>query len=878
MGRPAVSRRTPLGATALAYACLGLLACAGPRHTQVADAARDDVGPVDAPMRPDVGSSVGVTIPWLESDTPAIEAPRIDWLAAGTPPVAAPTLTCPPGWRSVPTTDGIATYCDPWPPSGRATCPAGEAHFPGEGGCSAVGRACPAGQDPIDLPPGAPIVHVRSGAPAGGDGSDAAPFGTIGAALAAAVDGAVITIGRGTFDEALRIDRPVTLRGACSAATILTASGGDETSGAITITATGIVLEDLALGPGPGMGVVVQGGNATLRGLEIQGVHGRAMFAQGSAVTLDVSSVHVSDTAAFADGSRGRPLTVGDGAHATLRRALLERSFDAAIFVGTGSTLDASDVAVAQVGTALPGPHTGGGARVIDTGSSMTLTRFVVEAADAGGVVAVSGGTATLTDGLVREAGTRVHAGTALGVALGSMSLTRVAAVDTSGQALYTGADGAGITGNDVVVDGVVEADDSQGIAIYANGGDITLERAHVTAVRGDGVFAASGGVVALTDARVRSVLAAGGGGGSAAHAWSMGTIDATRSVFERTSGTGVIVEAGSVTLTDVAVADAGALAVRVGDPLGIHATTGATLTLARVLVRDAVDIGIAVESSRLDATDLAVLRVAPRPFDSALGRGIDLESSDSTLARVSIEEVTDVGLFVSDPSVVAITDLVVHGVACSARDGRLGRGVNVQGAQVDLTRARIEAAHDYGIYAAGSMDQHTLSLHDVVVRDVDARGLDATGGAGIVLSIGRYTLERVLVERVRESGLGIFGPYAEVSATDVTVRDVREAACATSGTCAGPTASIGVGVYRSGHLSLARFRIERSPSIAVQLATYGALDLADGDIVSSPIGINVQVPSYAFDRLTPLVRFEDVAVPLDAQYLPVPGAGTDAS
>src|SRR5687767_7702175 len=96
-------------------------------------------------------------------------------IAAPAPPVFTP---CPAGWREV--EGGDVTVCDPWPATGRvSTCAADEAHFPGEPGCARIGTACPAGDWPEGLPAGASILHVRPGAPAGGDGSQAAPYATI---------------------------------------------------------------------------------------------------------------------------------------------------------------------------------------------------------------------------------------------------------------------------------------------------------------------------------------------------------------------------------------------------------------------------------------------------------------------------------------------------------------------------------------------------------------------------------------------------------------------------------------------------------------------------------------------------------------------------
>src|SRR5262245_17734248 len=118
------------------------------------------------------------------------------------PPAAPGFVPCPDGWREVadPGSPGLVT-CDPWPESGPEDCTApDEAHFPGEPGCRRVGTACPAGDWAEDIPGGSTVLYVRAGA-AGGDGSLALPFGSVGAAVAAAPDDAVIAISKGTFNE-----------------------------------------------------------------------------------------------------------------------------------------------------------------------------------------------------------------------------------------------------------------------------------------------------------------------------------------------------------------------------------------------------------------------------------------------------------------------------------------------------------------------------------------------------------------------------------------------------------------------------------------------------------------------------------------------------
>ena len=191
------------------------------------------------------------------------------------------------------------------------------------------------------------------------------------------------------------------------------------------------------------------------------------------------------------------------------------------------------------------------------------------------------------------------------------------------------------------------------------------------------------------------------------------------------------------------------------------------------------------------------------------------------------------------------------------------------------LANVSIEDVHDRGSYADGTTASEGVTATDVVIRDVHGRGLDQLAGLGVSLIGGTNVLERVLIERVHECGLCATSDGVD-TVSDVVVRDVVDTECSRT-TCPGVGASVGVGVSDAAHLVARRFRIERVQSVGAQVAGLAGLDLADGLISSAPIGVNVQVPSYAFDRLTTLVTFEDVVVPLDAQYLPVPSAGSDA-
>jgi hypothetical protein len=219
----------------------------------------------------------------------------------------------------------------------------------------------------------------------------------------------------------------------------------------------------------------------------------------------------------------------------------------------------------------------------------------------------------------------------------------------------------------------------------------------------------------------------------------------------------------------------------------------------------------------------------------------------------------------------VTLSDLSITHVAPSARDGSAGRGLEAWASTVHLSRVAIEDVRDPGIFVGGLPS--SFEAQDLSVRDVRGRALDTNFGDG-VYALAHVSLARTLIERTRLAGIVAAGPDADLLATDVIVRDIADAVCATS-TCMGMGAAVGIGAYARAHAGVSHFVVLRSASIGVQLAGRASIDLADGLISSVPIGVNVQVPSYALDRLTQLVRFDSVSLPLDAQFVPVPAVAS---
>jgi hypothetical protein len=221
------------------------------------------------------------------------------------PPVLTP---CPPGWREVePLGPNEPATCDAWPEAGPQTCPDGEAHFVGEPGCAPIGEPCGDGEWATNLPVDRPVVYVRAAADPGGRGTVEEPFDSIEDAIDSAPAGAVIALGKGSYDEVFEVPAGLALWGACVTETVLTTSElfeppeGLDPVGAILVTGRDVEIRNLQLGgTWPGIGVA-EGGSARIQDVIIAnasfgGVLVRGRAALDTVVIRDTQEVEANHT------------------------------------------------------------------------------------------------------------------------------------------------------------------------------------------------------------------------------------------------------------------------------------------------------------------------------------------------------------------------------------------------------------------------------------------------------------------------------------------------------------------------------------------------------------------------------------------------------
>lgn len=505
--------------------------------------------------------------------------------------VAAGLAACPAGWRR--TDDGA---CDPVL---RDDCAPGSAALPG-GRCTPTAASdCPTGEFPA-APEGtdpARVVYVRAGSDAAAaDGSRAAPFATLGAALTRLADGGAALVARGAYRERIRIDRSVAIVGVCAA---------------------GVTLDGASL---PSAGPVVvnvlgEGVRVTLSGLTVRGA---------------------------AAGVRSH-----FGAHVRVERAVVTDCEIAGLYAyEPGSTLEVASSVVRGVREreALLG---GFGLHAFD-GGAVRATDVAVEAATAIGVAARDRGDVSLERCVVRGTqrgaggdsfGAEVKAGAAL-------TATATAFVDHRSVGVSAHDEGARVDLHDVAVRA---GGGGLGVQVYA-GASLRAVGLQVVDARGAGLHAGGAGTTATVAGslvRRTTPLAASGGQGLVVDDGA--ALHASSTAVEASTGQGVVARGAgtSLTLEGCAVRDTAAVPAR-RNGAGLVATAGAAVRGSGLVVERSVSFGL-VAHGEGTAVSLAgsAIRDTRRDAWGGAGRGVAVSVGASLdLAGVLVADSFEDGVF----------------------------------------------------------------------------------------------------------------------------------------------------------------------------------------------------------------------------------------
>lgn len=584
-------------------------------------------------------------------------------------PVAMPMLTpCPDGW----TEHQVAgvTVCDPTAGVGPQVCPQGEAHFVGTSGCRPVGVTCPSGEFAQGLP-ASNVLYVRPGGT--GNGTQAEPFGTINEALGQAMDGTVIALAAGTYDEVVRLKTGVTLQGACAARTWIRPSTSGGASVRVPADVTNAALVGVGIGPSDNAGAVIQG-HARLEGVVVeQAMAAGILVAGGRLVAQDTV---VRGTRPQMDGTLGGGVTVLEGSEATFRRAVFEANHQYGLTL-VGSQVELLDVASrANQEGAIPGLGAG---VVVQAGGILLGERIELSNGLGVGALVADGAELDLIDAVIRGTRGVRPSDQGFGISLDEsrVSLRRTVVIDSEGTAI--GVPEAGdLTLANVVVADVVPTPDNPGWAV--------------------GVSAGGSARLMLSHVRISGTAAAG------------------LSVNGQLSDPlGAI-----LTATDLSIVDVADLGI---SGLGLY-LSAVQADIERLHIERSVMAGvILMEHARLNLRDGVIEDTAPDPDDGHFGRGIEVsEDAEIEAERLRLVGQHEVALLFGGSGVSQLRDVLIRetwqrGCAeTSCADAPGGMGVSVYGGHVNLSRFRIEDVPLCGVQVAADGQ---LDLHDGWIADV---------------------------------------------------------------------------------------------------------------------------------------------------------------
>jgi uncharacterized membrane protein (UPF0136 family) len=682
-----VSRRHRIASLTLLLGFVG--ACGnGSPGTDAGDAA--DVGDDGGADVPTAAPPVLTPCPegWVETpaDGPDGVATCDPWPGGG-PAVLTP---CPDGWREVTDPETGTVTCDPWPETGSEECAAiDEAHFPGEPGCTRVGTACAPGDDwATDLPGDRPVRYVLAGAPAGGEGTRAAPFGAIQEAMSGAPAGTVVALSKGTFDEVVILAAGVTLWGACVAETVVASSVTADDAGTLNVWGRDAEVRNLRVsGARPGIWASGRFRTAVVRDVVIDEAAMFGVMAGHEAVVTGLGIVVRSTGSRESDRTFGRGLNAQSGAQVEVARAVLERNRQGAVAAfDAGTTIRIADAVVRDTRSRESDRTFGRGLSAME-GARVEAVRTVLERNLDVGVFAQDAGTVVrLVDSIVRDTGGRE-------------------------------VDRAGGRGSSVSV-----------------GARLELERVLLERNGQSGVVALDAGtVVRLVDVVVRDTRSddGDGTGGRGLSVQEGARLEAERAVFERNREAGVYVSGAGTTvrLAGVVVRDTRSEESGDGFGRGLAVQQGAQVEAERALFERNREAAVAVAhaGTSLRLADAVVRDTQSRASDRGGGRGLNVQDGAHVeAARALFERQREVGLFVGHlGSTVLLADTVVRDTLPAERLGNFGTGVSAcLGGHVEFRRflvtgnalCGIQLAH--GLDESGRLSEHggTMDLYDGVV------------------------------------------------------------------------------------------------------------------------------------------------------------------
>ena len=571
--------------------------------------------------------------------------------------------------------------------------------------------------------PAGDVLHVDAAHAGASDGTAAAPFTTLAAALVVAKPGATVLLAAGTYTAGIELKQPVNLVGRCAAKVTLIGQGDVST---LTISGTNagpVGLQRLTI-TGPNKAVVVDGGaRATLDRVRITLARSVGLKASGAATSVAIKNTLIDDCLEL--------LNAKDPSN--------EKQFGRALDVRAGAAVELTDVRASH--NRDQAISLGG------AGSTLTATGLIVDATRENaahgllgiGLVVGAGTHATLRDA-------RVHANRDVGVFVreaGAMLTARNLVIDATRGSLT--AQDAGHHGEGLIVIG---------------GGRAVLEGARVVnnhrtgiALDGEGTeLLATAALIADTKPEKSGFY----GRGVVVFAGARTTLRGAR--VTRNVDTGVFVHRSHLDAQDLLVDNTLPGAVGAGGGIGIVVGENSTFTLRRARLSGNRNSGLYASgpNTALQLEDVVVDATLPDPVTGARGVAVEVRQA-ATLdgRRLWLVGNAHAGLGVYHDAVATLTDVVVGGTLQDTGDGA-GGIIVLRGGRLQLERARVAGNAINGLLVGGLGSE--AQVRDLLVDATVARIADSEHGRGLLAGSGaQLHVHGARVVHNHEFGVGSF-------------------------------------------------------------------------------------------------------------------------
>ncbi len=687
-------------------------------------------------------------------------------------------------------------------------------------------------------------VYVDIAAAEGGDGSEAAPFTSIQAALDAAgdADGGMVAVAAGTYPETLELDRghdDIHLAGRCKELVVVDASVGNESTPGIRfdIRSSMVEMSGLTVSGSRYVGILVGSGTVDIRDFAVaeSGYVGVGTYQSGSyatTLTMEACEVGGATIVGVAAMHSGTSLTLRE---TTIQDTKPDENGQGGfgIQISQGASLDA-EACVVKGNTVV-------GLLADDDSTSVTLRETVIEDtqpdedAQSGFGIQVYGGArfdaeACVVRGNTAAGLTAYDSGTSITLRDTVIEDTKPDESGENGQGIsvYEGAnldaESCDVRGNTVV--GVVAADSGTSVALRET--NIEDTQPNQNGQGGQGISVYDGASLDAEACEVRGNTALGVVvAGSGTSASLLGTsVEDTRPQENGEGGQGIYAYAGASldaeacevrgnTAVGVHAADSGT-SVRLWERIlentpanekgegghGIDAHDGASLEAEACEVRRNTVTGVFAYGSGTSVTLEGTIIEDTQPNDGGIdGHGVLVTTGASLHAEgCELRRNTATGVLVAYPSSsVTLRETIIEDTRSSdhSTDG-VGIGV-MQAASLDAEACDLRGNVGLGL---GAVDSGTsVTLRETSVEDTKSDDYGVFG-YGIQISEGAS----LHAEGCEFNGNTALGVLAEGDGTSVTLQDTRIAS-----TKRGEIYTVGVGVAAQDEASVVATGIEVS-------------------------------------------------------------------